>query len=381
MDGEARVCVVKRGDSDYVALLDRCPHRDIALSGGIVRDGTLICPGHFWRFDLRTGARTDAPDALDLHATVYSTRVVDGWVEARIPPPVQHLSMREWLLAEANRRSASVEIAASPEIGRSVRVDGVDTNYHDVGSGPPVVLIHGSGPGVSAWANWRLTLPALAEQHRVLAPDVLGFGYTERPAGVRYDLDTWVRHLVGFLDALGIDRASVVGNSFGGALALRLASAYPDRVDKLVLMGSVGVPFAITPGLDAVWRFQPSLPAMRALLDVFAYDRSLVSDDLAGLRLAAATRPGVQEAFALMFPAPRQAWVDALTIDDDSIRAIAALTLVVHGRDDEVIPLANSLRLLELIERAQLHVFGQCGHWVQIEKMAEFNRLVSDFLS
>ncbi len=274
-----------------------------------------------------------------------------------------------------------MHIAASPEIGSSVRVDGVDTNYHDVGSGSPVVLIHGSGPGVSAWANWRLTLPALAEQHRVVAPDVLGFGYTARPADAHYNLNTWAGHLVGFLDAVGIERTSVVGNSFGGALALRLASAHPDRVEKLVLMGSVGVPFAITPGLDAVWGFQPSLPAMRGLLDIFAYDRSLVSDDLAALRLAAATRPGVQEAFASMFPAPRQDGVDALTTADDAIRAVAAPTLVVHGRDDQVIPLANSLRLLELIERAQLHVFGQCGHWVQIEKAAEFNRLIVDFLA
>ncbi len=100
------VCVVARGKSDYVALLDRCPHRDVALSGGIVRDGTLMCPGHFWRFDLHTGARTDAGGAPEFSATVYPTRVVDGWVQARIPPPVERLSMREWLLAEAERRSA-----------------------------------------------------------------------------------------------------------------------------------------------------------------------------------------------------------------------------------------------------------------------------------
>ncbi len=270
--------------------------------------------------------------------------------------------------------------ATSPEIGSNVVAAGVRTNYHDVGSGGPVLLIHGSGPGVSAWANWRLNLPVLAKRFRVVAPDMLGFGYTDPAPDHRYDLDVWTAHLVGLLDELGLDRISVVGNSFGGALALSLAVRDPDRVERLVLMGSVGVPFEITPALDAVWGFEPSLEAMRGLLDIFAYDRSLVSDDLARLRLSAATRPGVQEAFAAMFPAPRQASVDALAIADDLIRSITCPTLVVHGRDDQVIPLRNSLRLLELIDDARLHVFGRCGHWVQIEHADSFNRLVGDFL-
>jgi len=375
-----RVCVVARDDGEYVAMLDRCPHRDIALSSGVVKDGTLVCPGHFWRFDLLTGERTDLPDHT---AIVYPTRVVDGWVEALLPPPTPRQSMREWLLAAAGVRSKAMETTpspSSPEIGETVDVHGISTNYHDLGSGAPVVLIHGSGPGVSAWANWRLNLPFLSERFRVLAPDVLGFGYTDRPEGVRYDVDSWTEHLVGFLDALGLQRVSLVGNSFGGAIALSLATRFPQRVDKLVLMGSVGVPFELTAGLDAVWGFEPSVAAMRALLDLFAYDRSLVSDELARLRLEAATRPGVHEAFHAMFPTPRQASVDAMTIDETLIRGIDQPTLVLHGRDDQVIPVSNSLRLLELIDRAQLHVFGRCGHWVQIERADEFNRLVADFL-
>ncbi|MFT3850901.1 MAG: alpha/beta fold hydrolase [Propionivibrio sp.] len=275
--------------------------------------------------------------------------------------------------------------SSSPEIGRSVAAASIRTNCHDVGAGTPgastVLLLHGSGPGVTAWANWRLTIPELAKRSRVLAPDLVGFGFTERPAGIEYGLETWVAHAVGVLDALDVEQAGVVGNSFGGAIALALAIRHPERVRKLVLMGSVGIPFPITPALDAVWGYEPSPEAMRGLLDLFAYDRGLVNDELAELRYRASIQPGLQEAFAAMFPAPRQRWVDALASDYAEIMALPHETLIIHGRDDQVIPPDNALRLNQLIGRSQVHMFGQCGHWVQIEHAARFNRLVGDFLA
>lgn len=269
---------------------------------------------------------------------------------------------------------------ANPEIGRSVVAAGIRTNYHDEGSGAPVLLLHGSGPGVSAWANWRGVLPALAQERRVLAPDVVGFGYTDRPADFVFSHQAWVDHIVGFLDALELPAVSVVGNSFGGALALRLADRYPDRVDRLVLMGSVGTHFEITPGLDAVWGYEPSVANMAELLELFTYDRSLLGPDLARLRYEASVRPGVQESYSAMFPVPRQAGVDAFALPDESLRALRQETLIVHGRDDQVIPLASSIRLNELIPRSQLHVFNRCGHWTQIERATEFVHLLEGFL-
>ena len=270
---------------------------------------------------------------------------------------------------------------SNPEIGQSITAAGIRTNYHDSGgAGAPVLLIHGSGPGVSAWANWRLVMPALAQQARVIAPDMVGFGYTERPQGFVYNMDAWVRQAVGLLDALGIARTDLVGNSFGGGLALALAIAHPERVRRLVLMGSVGVPFAITPGLDAVWGYTPSVENMRAIMDYFAFNQGLMSDDLARLRFEASARPGVQESYAAMFPAPRQRWVDAMASAEADIRALPHETLVVHGREDRVIPLANAYTLANWLPRAQLHVYGQCGHWTQIEHAARFARLVGDFL-
>ena len=272
-------------------------------------------------------------------------------------------------------------MSQNPEVGKRLRTGAFDTNVHDEGAGAPVLLIHGSGPGVSAWANWGLVLPALATERRVIAPDMVGFGYTDRPAGVRYDMSTWVQQALDLMDALEVQQADVVGNSFGGALALALAIRTPERVRRLVLMGSVGVPFKITPGLDAVWGYQPSLANMRALLDIFAYNRALLTDELAQLRYEASIQPGFQESFAAMFPAPRQRWVDAMASAESDIRALPHATLVIHGREDQVIPLSNSLTLAQWIPRAQLHVFGQCGHWTQIEHSARFNRLVGDFLA
>ena len=268
-----------------------------------------------------------------------------------------------------------------PEVGASVTAAGIRTNYLEAGDGAPVVLVHGSGPGVTAFANWRLTIPRLAPKLRVLAPDMVGFGYTERREDVRYGMDTWVGQLVGFLDALGLEKASIVGNSFGGALALRVAARHPDRVDRLVLMGAAGASFELTPGLDAVWGYQPSVPAMRRLLDIFAFDRSLVTDELAEVRYRASVEPGFHEAFAQMFPAPRQRWVDALVTPDAELAALPHRTLVVHGREDQVIPLATSLHLLHAVPDCRLHVFGRCGHWTQIEHADAFAALVADFLT
>ena len=268
-----------------------------------------------------------------------------------------------------------------PDFGQHILAAGIDTHYHDQGSGFPLLMLHGSGPGVSAWANWRLVLPALAKQRRVIAPDLVGFGWTARPADESYSLDGWVTHALGVLDALGIEQADLVGNSFGGALAIALAVRHPQRVRRLVLMGSVGVPFPLTAGLDAVWGYTPSVAAMRQLLDLFAYDRSLVNDELAMLRYQASIAPGFQESFAAMFPAPRQRWVDALATPEADIRALPHHTLILHGREDQVIPLETSLTLARWIDRAQLHVFGRCGHWTQIEHARRFVRLVADFLA
>jgi pimeloyl-ACP methyl ester carboxylesterase len=267
-----------------------------------------------------------------------------------------------------------------PEIGQSAEANGIRTNYLEAGSGDEtVLLIHGSGPGVTSYANWRLVIPALAENFHVVAPDMVGFGYSDRPEGIEYGLETWANQTVGLMDTLGIQKAHLVGNSFGGAIALRIASQHPERVGKLVLMGSMGVHFEITEGLDRVWGYEASFENMRRVLDVFAYSRELVNDELAKVRYEGSIQPGFQEAFSSMFPAPRQRWVEAMTTPEEQIRALPHPTLIVHGREDKVIPVSNSYKLEELIENADLSVYSKCGHWSMIERTDDFNRQVRDF--
>jgi len=267
-----------------------------------------------------------------------------------------------------------------PEIGQSVVANGIRTNYLEAGSGSgTVVLIHGSGPGVTAYSNWRLVLPALGEDFHVLAPDMVGFGYSDRPYDVEYNVQTWADQTVGFMDAMGIKKAHLVGNSFGGAIALRIATQHPERVDQLVLMGSMGVDFPITEGLDTVWGYEGTIDSMRTVLDFFAYSRDLVNEELAQVRYKASVEPGFQEAFSAMFPAPRQRWVDAMSTPEAEISKLTHRTLVMHGREDKVIPVSNSYKLEGLIDNADLAVFSHCGHWSMIERTADFNRLVRDF--
>lgn len=270
---------------------------------------------------------------------------------------------------------------AKQEISKSIRTGGYMTNYHDHGEGFPVLLMHGSGPGVSAWANWKLVIPKLAKSRRVIAPDIVGFGYTDRPEGVNYNMEAWVKQAIDFLDALGIEQTDIVGNSCGGGLTLTLAIKYPERFRKVVLMGAMGLEFPITKGLDAVWGYEPSVENMKNMLDLFVYNKAIATDDLAKLRYEASIEPGFQESYSSMFPAPRQQWIKSMACDEASVSAIKQPTLIVHGREDQVIPVENAIRLVKLIDNAQLHIIGQCGHWTQIEHTDKFAKLVDNFLS
>ena len=273
---------------------------------------------------------------------------------------------------------------SNPEIGKSIVANGIRTNYIEAGDAgsPPLVLIHGSGPGVTGFANWNGVLPVLSQHFHCFAPDMVGFGYTEVPDEVTdFTLDFWVAHIIGFLDALGIERASFIGNSFGGGLSLAVAARHPDRVARFVLMGAAGLKFKMSEGLEAVWGYEPSEANMRKLMETFAFNPSLVTDAIVLSRHNASIRPGSHEAYARLFPEPRQDKLDRLATSENDIRAIEARALIVHGREDVIVPVDVAYRYSALLEHSELHVFGECGHWTQIEKKDRFLEVVVPFLT
>lgn len=269
----------------------------------------------------------------------------------------------------------------NPERGETIDIGGCKVNYLDSGQGETVILLHGSGPGVTAYANWRLLIPVLENNFRVLAPDVVGFGYTEHPHDFEYTLPNWIEFTIRFMDALDIEKASFVGNSFGGALSLALAAKYPERVDRFVMMGAAGIKFEITEGLRKVWGYKPSFEAMRELMNTFAFRGDLVSDEIVQSRYEASMRPGYQEAYDCIFPEPMQEKLDGLRLPEGEVKQVKHPVLLVHGREDVIVPLDCSIRANQLLHNSDLHVYSNCGHWTQIERAEEFGLLVCEFLN
>ncbi|MCU1458393.1 MAG: alpha/beta hydrolase fold protein [Actinomycetia bacterium] len=271
----------------------------------------------------------------------------------------------------------------NPAIGRSIDAAGHRTNYHDVGEGRPVILLHGSGPGVSAWTNWAGVIPALGKSMRVIAPDIAGFGFSEFRDDTAYDIKLWVKHLFGFMDALELPTATLVGNSFGGGLALAATLRDPSRIERLVLLGTPSGEFPMTDGLRAGWFYEPTVENMKRILCMFPFDAQLVTDDMVQERYEASAREGAQEAFRKLIPTPGPEGETTIVrgVPEAALKTIEKPTMVIHGRDDHVIPLELGLRIHHCIDDSTLHSFGRCGHWVQHERRAEFLALVEGFVA
>lgn len=269
-----------------------------------------------------------------------------------------------------------------PAIGQYIEAGGLQTNYHEQGSGYPIIFLHGSGAGVTGYENWHGVMPLLAEQFRVLTFDIAGFGFTERPADEKYNIKVWVQHLLGFLDALGIEQAALVGNSFGGALALATAMRNAHRVSRMVLMGTPAGEF-VREGNNSgsSWNYEPSEENMARILQAFPYDPSFVTPDMVRDRFLATQHAGGMAAYRKLFPEPKAGAAQTVKgIPEDSLRSIETPILVLHGRDDRMVPPLCGERIAQSAPNADLHVFSKCGHWVQIERQREFVDLTRSFL-
>jgi len=254
------------------------------------------------------------------------------------------------------------------------------TNLYRAGEGNPVALLHGSGAGVSAWANFAPVIGPLAQHFDVIAPDIAGFGQTELKPDTDYGIGLWVSHFVGILDALGIEKISVVGNSFGGALGLMTAINHPDRIDRLVLLGTPCGRFPMTDGLRAQLEFDGTLDGMRRAVSFFPYDPAIITETLIGRRFEAATRDGALEAFRKLMPAPQGDAPEVRGIPEKMLRAVQHKALILHGREDRVVPHFCAENMHAWLHNSDLVSFGRCGHWVQIEREPDFLRQVIGFL-
>jgi 4,5:9,10-diseco-3-hydroxy-5,9,17-trioxoandrosta-1(10),2-diene-4-oate hydrolase len=270
-----------------------------------------------------------------------------------------------------------------------VDVDGpLKLHYHEAGSpsSPTAVLLHGGGPGASSWTNFARNIGVLAQHFHVLAVDQPGYGHSDKRAEHGQFNRYAATALKGLFDQLGIERAPLVGNSLGGGTAVRFALDYPDRAGRLVLMGPGGLSVNLfspdpTEGVKRLNKFAmaPTRKNLEAFLRVMVYDKNLITPELVDQRFALASTPESLAATIAMGKSFAGADFEAGMMWREVYR-LRQPVLLIWGREDRVNPLDGALVALKTIPRVQLHVFGQCGHWAQVEKFDEFNKLTIDFL-
>lgn len=251
------------------------------------------------------------------------------------------------------------------------------THYHEAGAGTPVVFLHGSGSGVSAAANWWLNLDQLSTSVRTIAIDLLGFGQTIEAPDSAFGIKAWVEHIVRVLDALGIEKTWLVGNSLGGWVAFQFAIDHPERLAGIISMGTGGAPR--TKALASHARPTVTPEGIRQALLDFVVDPSLVSQELVDARYAASSKEGATKRFRRVIES-RDSDREHLPLDFDVLAKLDIPVLLIHGREDKVIPMDRSLQLAKIIPNADMHVFSQCGHWSQVERSADFNAVVEAYL-
>lgn len=270
-----------------------------------------------------------------------------------------------------------------------VRVGDADVMVHRAGAGvgEAVVFLHGSGPGATGWSNWQFALPALGDRFDCIAPDYCGFGDTTHPVDPPRDSRVWMRwrveQVLGLLDVLGVERAHVVGNSMGGGLTLKLVTEAPERFERVVLMGTAGIPYG-PPSVELQHMMSfyddPTPEALARLYSYFIFDTDGLDQELGAIvedRLAVALRPEVRRSFEAIFASGPLYPVVAET----SVRRIEHPVLLVHGQNDTIVPVEVSHTLMSQLADARMYVFGRCGHWTQIEHPDRFNNLLAAFLS
>ena len=272
---------------------------------------------------------------------------------------------------------------------RLVRVSGRDIAVTERGTGDALLLLHGGGPGATGMSNYARNVDALAQRFRVVVPDLPGYGHSSKHVDRADPFGDLAAAMRGLLDALGIERAHVVGNSYGGAAALRLALDRPDRVARMVLMGPGGIGTTRvlpTAGLKRLLAYYSGEGPTRAKLERFirddlVYDGTLVPDELIEQRYQASIDPDVVANPPLRRPTGLRTLVRMDLTRDKRLSRLATPTLVLWGEQDRVNRPSGARMLAERLPYCDLYLVASTGHWVQWERPDLFNALTIAFLS
>ena len=270
-------------------------------------------------------------------------------------------------------------VEAVPE-GKYVDVGGgITMHYHEAGSGDRGVILfaHGSGPGASGWSNFKGNYPFLAEHgYRTIVPDTMGYGYSTKPEDGTFSLDDVAAQYKALLDALGVDRAIVVGNSQGGAIALTMAINYPKLVDKLVLMAPGGLETRETymemEGIKAMLRVLYkegiSKETIRKIFTLQLHDESKITDEVIEERYQVAMTQHKDNIARIR-----------VTNQEDRLSEIRCPVLCFWGADDKFCPPSGAPKIASACPNSRTVLIGNCGHWVMVEYKKLFNELTPQF--
>ena len=282
-----------------------------------------------------------------------------------------------------------MSIAPASPSARTVALGNRQIHLHEFGAGPPVLMLHGGGPGASGLSNYARNIDALATRFRVLVPDLPGYGGSSKGVNSEDPFGDLAAAMLALLDALGIDRAHVVGNSLGGACALRMALEQPGRVDRLVLMGPGGIGIsqaAPTEGLKRLLGYYagegPTLEKLRTFIcEDLVFDGSRIPEAVLRERFEASIDPEVLASPPLRAPKDLEAFRRLDFLLDPRLPALAHRTLVLWGTADRVNPATGAMALQARMPACDAYLFSRTGHWVQWERADEFNAVVTAFLS
>ena len=274
-------------------------------------------------------------------------------------------------------------VISEASTSKYVMAGNVKIHYNEVGAGAKTIIcLHGAGPGASSWSNFQHNIEPFARDHRVLLVDMPEYGKSEKIKIEYPKLTNLARMMRDFMDSIGLDKAHIVGNSFGGQVALKTAIDFPERVGHFVMIGSAPTIHSLfspmpVEGVKLIGGYYkeggPSLEKMRKLLKTLVYDGSRITDEVVQARYEASIDPDTVAVHSL--PAPKK---QDLTAEFGLVQSPA---LVVWGMDDRAGALDVGLLMTRMIPNAQMHIFGKCGHWAQVEHAAEFSQLVLGFLA